>query len=169
MLILPEFQRPYLIEDPSAPIVAKFFYTFSASMMDFTLMPIHYLEETTGAVVQVRINEFEFDIPYNWYIMVSDPDTLALDFVPISDCATVKCFALLMTPHDTQHRLAEVKITGVKEDVSLTYPMLSKHTAFCHPVGDITLDHGVKSTLNVMLTPMDLYKKIEGKLYGDII
>lgn len=169
MLILPEFQRPYLLDNPSAPIVAKLFYSFSAAMLDYTLMPIHYLEETTGAAVNVRINEFEFAIPYNWYIMISDPDTLSLDFVPIHECATTKCFALLMTPADTQFRLAEIKILGINPEVSLVHPMITKNTAFCHPVGDITLGSGMKTVLNVMLTPFDLYKKVEGFLYGDII
>lgn len=169
MIILPEFQKSYIIESATSPCVAKHFWAFSGTMLDYTLLPITFLEETTGAAVTLEINEFEFTLPYNWFIMVSDPDTLALDFMQLADCATVHSYALTMTPQDSKFRIADIKIKNVVEDVSLVHPMLQKNTALCHPIGEIQLDNGVLTTQCVVAGPYDLWKHLNGKLYGDLL
>jgi hypothetical protein len=138
-------------------------------MLDYTLLPITYLEEVQGAAVRVEFNEFEFLVPYNWSILVSDPDTLALDFMQIADCATTKAYALTMTPQDSKFRISEVNIKGVEEDVSLVYPMLQKYTALCHPIGEITLDNKQSTTQCVIIGPHDMWKIVNGQLYGDLL
>lgn len=138
-------------------------------MLDYTLLPITYSEETIGAAIRIEINDFEFLLPYNWYILVSDPDTLTLDYMKLEDCATVQSYALTMTPQDTKFRLADIKIKGVEEEVSLVHPMLQKNTALCHPIGEITIDHGVQTTQCIVVGPYDLWKHLNGKLYGDLL
>ena len=56
MDILPDYGRTYIISSLTSPIVVKHNWMFDAPMTDFTLQPIQYLEETTGAALKVRIN-----------------------------------------------------------------------------------------------------------------
>lgn len=169
MLILPEYQKPYLIETSYSPVIPKYFWAFSGSMLDYTILPIAYLEETIGSVINISINGFEFVIPYTWFIMISDPDTLKLDYIPIIDCATTLSYALTMTPIDSKFRLASIEIKDVVENVSLVHPMLQKNTALCHPIAEIETDLKVKTIQNVIIGPHDLYKQIHEKSYGDLM
>ena len=169
MLILTEYSKPYLIETSNAPIVPKFFWAFTSSLLDFTLHPLFYLEETTGTMILLEVNGLQFRIPYTWYIMVSDNDTQKLDYMPIADCITIEAFPLVMTPADSKFRTTLVKVIDVIPDEQITHPMLQKGTALCHPVGDITLDDGQKTIMNVVIGPHDLYKHLDNMLYGDLI
>lgn len=169
MLILPEFSRPYLIESSNSPIVPKLFWGFSASMLDFTLLPLTYLEETSGASITISINGFEFDVPYTWNIIVSDPYTLDLDCMPIIECTTTISYALIMTPGDSKFRTEQINIERVNTDSSLVHPLIQKGIALCHPVGEVELNDKSKTVANIVIGPHDISKWIINKSYGDII
>jgi len=138
-------------------------------MLDYTLIPINYLEETIGTAIKLDIGGFEFLVPYNWYILVSDVDTLKIDYIPIIDCATVESFALTMTPLDGKFRIVDINIKGIEENVSLVHPMMQKSIAMCHPIAEIETDVKQKTIQNVIVGPHDLYKHMVDKLYGDLI
>lgn len=169
MIILPEFQKPYLLETTTSAIVAKYYWAFSATMLDYTILPLNYLEETTGVAIKLDINGFECLVPYNWHILISDPDTLSLDYIPIRECATIQSYALTMTPIDGKFRLLDIKITGVEDCVSIVHPLMPKSIALCHPVAEIETDLKQKTIQNIVIGPHDIYKHLSGKLYGDII
>lgn len=169
MLILPEFQRPYLLEMANSPVIAKSFWAFSGTMLDYKLFQITHLEETIGAAIKVEINGFEFLVPYNWYILISDPDTLTLDYIHIADCATTLAYALTMTPLDSKFRLAEIKIRGLEEKTSIVHPMLQKNTALCHPISELELDNKSTTIQCVVIGPYDLFKFINNHSYGDLL
>jgi hypothetical protein len=167
MLILPDFQKPYIIDGYNSPILPKWFWTFSASMFDFTLSPITFIEENCGAVIKLEINGLEFHVPYNWYIMVGDYETSQLDWLPIQECAIAENQAFLMSPSDNITRLASIKILDVIENYYSYYPILQKTNALCHPVSKDISKGGIEVPLCCVIGPNDLYKYISGQLIGD--
>ena len=168
MLIFPDYQKPYLIENLTGPVVPKHFWIFSGPLLDFTLAPILYLEETTGPVVTVDINNFKFDIPAHWNILITDDDTWQLDTVPLTACSNQKSLAYLMSTTDYNLRTSIVKVIDYNENKSLVHPLLQKGTALCHPVGKVT-KYGKELDVMVVITPHDLYKFVGDKAVGDIL
>jgi hypothetical protein len=137
-------------------------------MLDFTLFPLTYLEETFGAVVSVEFNGLEIDIPYNWHIMISDPETQQLDFIQIVECAANNMQAVAVTPDDGKFRLVDVKIKKVIPQATLVHPMMQKAIAMMHPIGDAITDKGINTTLCIVIGPHDLHKHVMGYGFGDI-
>lgn len=172
MLVLPDFNKPYIIDSLTAPIVIKYNWIFNGPAMDFMLSKISYLEETIGPAVKVRINATEFWMPATWFILVTDEDTFQVDTVNIQDCAKRKYAALNFSPTDQNARLLDITvIDAVGEDSPMTFahPMINKATALIHPVGPSEPRHGRVHQLNVVIGPHDLYKHIAGKVVGDLL
>ena len=168
MIILPEFNKPYIIENTHSPVVAKSYWGFSSTLVDFKLFPLAYLEETEGASYILDFNGFQVSIPYNWYIMISDEETLQLDFIPISECLTSNISALIISLEDTRFRLSPIKIVDFSEQSSLVHPLIQKSCALLHPVNQINFETGT-TALNVIIGPHDLYKQIGNLSFGDLI
>lgn len=168
MLILPDYGRPYLIDSLTAPVVVKYNWIFHGPTTDFMLSPITYLEETTGAVVKVRINNSEFWVPATWHILVTDRETYQIDTVSIQSCASTKHLAFSFSPDEMKLRTLDIMVLDYAEDVSLVHPMISKGTALVHPVGPTPHGVGKQFQLSVVLGPHDLYKHLTNKVIGDI-
>jgi hypothetical protein len=167
MLVLPEYNRPYIIESLTSPIVIKHNWMFNAPQCDFMLEPIRYLEETTSPAVKVRINNYEFWIPEDWHILVTDRDTYQLDSVPISSCAQVKHQAFTFVADELKLRTLDIMVLDYQaEPTSMIHPMISKGMALVHPVGP-SFD-ARKVQLSVVIGPHDLYKHLNGKTVGDL-
>jgi hypothetical protein len=168
MLVLPEYNRPYLIDSLTAPVVIKYNWIFSAPMCDFTLAPITYLEETSGAVVKVRINNSEFWVPATWNILVTDRETYQLDTVSIQSCASTKHIAFVFAPDEMKLRTLDIMVTDYAEHMALVHPMINKGTALVHPVGPASQAWGKQLQLSVVIGPHDLYKYLQNKVVGDV-
>lgn len=169
MIILPEYNRPYLIENINSPIVPKNFWGFSSTLGDFKLYPLLYLEETTGTIATIDINGILFDIPYNWNIIITDDETLMIDCIAISECSIIQSKALIMTPADGKFRSIPIIIHDIKHNVSLSHPLIQRGCAMCQPIGEIELDDGTKTYGCIVISPYDFYKTLEGKSFFDII
>ena len=169
MLLMPEWNKPLIVDSLTAPMVAKYFWTFSGPMLDFTLSPINYLEETIGPSIELTINEFTFKVPSSWYILISDPETYQLDTVPISSCVSSNCHAVCMSPDDSKHRIMPINFSDFEPNSSLISPMVQKGMMMQHPVGIMAEFHTKKEiNLTVAIGPHDLYKFIENGTIGDI-
>lgn len=166
MLILTEWNKSYIIESTNGPIVPKYYWMFSGHMLDFTLTPLVYLEETTGPVYTIEINRFKFDVPAKWNILIVDNDTYQIDTVPISTCATNVTYAFAMSPTDNGVKTVKVDILEYKEEAVLIHPLVQKGSGFCHPVGYLNNND---QEFSVVLSPYDLYKYIGDKVVGDIL
>lgn len=150
-------------------MVIKFNWIFDAALCDFRLNPIQYLEETTGAVVKVRINGSEFWVPASWYILVTDLETLQLDSVAITQCATSNHTAFAFSPEIMHLRTVDVSIIDYAEEDSVIHPMIGKASALVHPVGPASWSPpGKEIHISVAIGPYDLYKHLAGKLVGDL-
>lgn len=168
MLALTDFNKPYLISSLSEPMVAKHHWIFSGQMLDFTLAPIEYLEETSGPAVKVEINGLEFLVPTSWHILITENETYQLDTVPIANCAKIECLAFIMTPDNMKFRTSPVKVLEFIPHAQLVHPMINKGTALQHPVGLICeRDNFFQATVSI--GPFDLYKYLTEKVVGDLI
>jgi len=168
MQVLPEFNKPFVIDSLQAPIVIKHNWIFSAPACDFMLNQIQYLEETTGAAVKVRINGTEFWIPATWFILVTDKETYQIDTVGIQSCASSQHVAFSFSPDEMNLRMLDIMVLDYAEQMSLVHPMISKGTALVHPVGPSTPRFGKTHQLSVVIGPHDLYKYLTNKVVGDI-
>ena len=168
MLILPDYARPYLIDSLTAPVVVKHNWIFNAQMCDFTLAPIHYLEETTGGGLKVRINNSEFWVPSSWNILVTDTETYQLDTVSIQSCASVKHLAFAFSTDEMKLRTLDITVIDSINEISLVHPMINKGTMLVHPVGPAPQPTRKDTHLAVVIGPHDLYKHLSGKVVGDL-
>lgn len=168
MLILPDYNKPYILDSLTAPVVVKHHWIFHAPLTDFTLSPITYLEETTSAAIKVRINNSEFWVPATWNILVTERETYQLDTVSIQSCASTKHLAFNFSPDEMKLRTLDVMVIDYVDSMSLVHPMINKGTALVHPVGPSPQGWGKQFQLSVVIGPHDLYKYLQNKVIGDI-
>lgn len=167
MLIMPDWNKPLIIDSLTAPMVASHFWTFSGIMNDYCLSPITYLEESSGQVIRINVNGIEFNIPTSWSILVADPDTYQLDTVPVGSCSSTIYHAVSMSPDDSRYRLLPISVIDFFEKEECIHPMIQKGHGMQHPVG-LTYLHEKQVGLTITIGPYDLYKYIEGLAVGDI-
>lgn len=168
MLVLPDYGKPYMIDSLTAPVVIKHNWIFHGPTTDFMMSPITYLEETTGAVVKVRINNSEFWVPATWFILVTDRETYQIDTVGIQSCASTKHIAFSFSPDEMKLRTLDIMVVDYAEEMALVHPMISKGTALVCPVGPTPQGIGKPLQLSVVIGPHDLYKHLTNKVIGDI-
>lgn len=168
MLCLPDYSRPYLIDSLTAPVVIKHHWIFSGPLCDFTLSPITYLEETSGAAVKLRVNNSEFWVPATWNVLVTDTETYQLDTVGVQSCATVNHPLFIFSPTEMKLRVMNAAVIDHAEHMSLVHPMINKGTALVHPIGPSLNMREKDMQLSVIIGPHDLYKHLAGKVIGDI-
>jgi len=169
MLILPEFNKPYIIDGYTSPILPRYFWAFNAGLFDFTLAPLTFIEESISAVIEVVVNGLKLFIPYNWFIMICDPETNQLDWVQINECAVIECHAYLMSTSDSEIRTASIRVLDVNEENTSYYPILQKQCALCHPVSKEFTRNGVETPLSIVISPNDLSKWVTNKYVGDFM
>lgn len=168
MLLLPDYNRPYLIDSLTSPVVVKHNWIFSGPMCDFTLAPITYLEETTGGGLKLRINNYDFWVPASWNVLVTDNETYQLDTVSIQSCATVKHLAFSFSPTEMKLRTLDISVIDSTDNISLVHPMINKGTMLVHPVGPAIGNNKTDLLLSVVIGPHDLYKYLSNKVVGDV-
>lgn len=168
MLCLPDYNKPYMLDSLTAPVVIKHHWIFSGQLCDFTLSPITYLEETTGAAIKIRINNFEFWVPATWNILVTDTETYQLDTVSIQSCATVSHPVFIFSPTEMKLRTMVADVIDYTENISAVHPMINKGTALAHPIGPSMNIREKDLQLSVVIGPHDLYKHLSNKVIGDI-
>lgn len=175
MVILPEFNHPYLIDNVSGPVVPKYSWFYDVSMNDFVLRPINLLEETYGPTVRVRINNFDFNIPVNWNLLIVDEETKMVDTVPISQCASSNYSALLMHPDTHDYHTSPVILLDLYPKETCTYVMIPRMHMTLHPVGQLAESNFSRNSKKVdlsyccLLTPQDLGKHMNHMSAMEII
>ena len=143
-------------------------WIFSAHLLDFKLAPISYLEESSGPVVKLVVNDMPFYIPASWNILIVDSETYQVDTVPVTACSNAECFAFGMSPTDSKLRKFKVTIEDFEPKMSLVHPMIQRATALCHPVGTVK-DRQSETDVCIVVGPFDLHKWLNNKTIGDII
>lgn len=170
MQVLPDYNKPYIIESISSPIVIRHCWMFSAPACDFMLEPIKYLEETSSPMLKVRVNNTEFWVPADWNILVTDRETFQLDTVPIESCASVKHEAFAFVADELKLRTLDIMVLDYQAQAGcVVHPMISKGMALVHPVGPAGARLGGSPVqLSIIIGPHDLHKHLNGKTVGDL-
>lgn len=176
MLILPDYNKAYIVDSLTAPIVVKHHWIFHAPTVDFKLAPITYLEETSGPAAKVRINNFDFWVPTSWNILVTDRETFSLDTVSIQSCASAKHIAFSFSPDEMNLRTLDISVVDFCDNKKVVYPMINKGTGLVHPVGQPPAVYSglpadstaARAPLSVVIGPHDLYKHLNNKVVGDV-
>ena len=168
MLCLPDYNKPYILSSLTDPVVIKHHWIFNAPQCDFMLSPITYLEETSGAAVKLRINNFEFWVPATWNVLVTDKDTYQLDTVGIQSCGPSKHEIFIFSPNEMKLRTMRADVIGYDENSSLVHPMINKGMALVHPIGPSLNAKEKDMQLSIVIGPYDLYKHLSNKVIGDI-
>lgn len=169
MLILPDYNKPYLIDSLDAPLVTRHHWIFNATQVDFMLSPISYLEETSGTAYLIRVNGSEFWVPETWKVLVTDYNTYQLDTVEIETCAKIKHVAFAFIPSEQKLRTFDIEVldsTGLARK-SLVHPMINKGTALVHPVGPVR-SQGQELHASIVIGPYDLHKFMGNRIVGDV-
>ena len=174
MYILPDYGFPFLIEDVSGMIVPKLNWVYDVPQNDFLLSPIRLLEETTGVTVTVKINDFIFDVPASWNLLIADEDTKIVDTVPITQCSNSGCKAFLMHPQMFDYHLCDVTLLDLKMKASCVHTMIPKSCMMLHPVGKIVSNSNMKTTKDdlsycCLLSPQDLGKHMNNLTAMEIV
>lgn len=163
MLILTDYNRGYVLDSLSSPIIPKHFWIFSGPLSDFTLAPLTYLEETTGPSYTLCIEGLPFRVPAHWNILCVDPETFQIDTVPIASCAKKPFHAVMMSPTVNNMNYTSIEILDYTEEDVLIHPLIQKGCGLCHPIGD---RNGKEYC--IVASPYDLHKYLVDKTIGDI-
>jgi hypothetical protein len=172
MLFLSDVNKPYIVDSLTQPIIPKYHWIFSAHMLDFTLAPMQYLEESSGPAIELIINDFPFYVPASWNILIVDEYTYQIDTIPVTACANAKSYAFSMSPIDSKIRKFEITIGDFKPNMSLVHPMIQRATGLCHPIGttpDRIKDANIDVDVCCIIGPFDLHKWLNNKIAGDIL
>jgi hypothetical protein len=168
VLILTEYNAPYIIWSLTAPCVPKYNWVLAGDIQDFRLSPISYLEETTGPAIEVMINKTRFRVPASWYILICDQETMLIDTIQIAALSGSTHQALLMCPTSSNLYLDEVKIVDyIPSDVS-HHVSIAKGTMLCHPVGPV-LDNKHEEVYSCLVGPYDMYKYLQNMTAKELI
>lgn len=162
MLILTDYNKPYILTAIDSPIVPKYYWVFNANHLDYLISPLIYLEETTGPAIELEIDGFSFIVPSQWNILVCDKETMYIDTIPIANCSSHTYQALVSASNDLKFRTAEIKINDIFSKKTCVHPMINKGTMMCHPIG--TEKNKDDNMLSIMLGPYDLYSRYLNKM-----
>lgn len=171
MLILPDYNFPYMIEDVSEHVVPKYSWFYDVDMNDFMLKPIRFLEETIGATVVVRINNQKFNVPASWNLMVVDEETKIVDTVPIVQCSSNNYKAFMMHPETNDYHVSSVDLIDLIPKSSCVHVMIPRLCMMLHPVGILETARSKYAELNysVLLSPQDLGKHLSAVTAMEIL
>lgn len=175
MQVLPDYGHPYLVDDVSGPVVPKFSWFYDVSLNDFVLRPINLLEETQGPTVKVRINNFEFNVPASWNLLIVDEETKMVDTVPITQCSSSSYSALLMHPETHDYHVSSVVLVDLMLKETCTYVMIPRMHMMLHPCGKLSASNFSRNSKKVdldyccLLTPQDLGKYMNEMTAMEII
>lgn len=168
MQLISEANRPYIIENLTAPIGISHFWAFSSHMMDFKLEPLEYIEETTGPTVRVRIQNLDFDLPASWHLVAVDLETYTVDSVPVTAAASFNHNLLLFSPEDGKLVTTTATVIDYLKKGTCVHPAIPKGSAMVHPTGP-ELFHGRNIFYGILAGPHDLHRWIGGCTVGDIL
>jgi len=175
VLILPEYGFPYIIDNVSGPVVPKYSWFYDVEHNDFMLKPIRLLEETIGPTVSVRINNFDFNVPSSWNLLVVDAETKLVDTVQITQCSSSNYQAFLMHPDTHDYYLSPVILLDLFMRESCIHTMIPRMSMMLAPVGPHPTTSYSKKTAKsdlsycCLLSPQDLGKYMPGVTAMEVV
>lgn len=134
--------------------------------MDFMLQPLIYLEEATGPMYTIIVNDIPISLPASWHIMVTDDENCIVDCVSLNDCVKNNYYAVLFCIDDNKIRSKHIAVTDFNKEKTFTYPMLDKFSLSAYPIGMLRETSELKS-ISILCGPVDVLHQTK-KSYGDV-
>ncbi len=160
MLIFNEDNDAIILDSIQGPTPPEYMYVLDLTMMDYTLAPLLILEEVICPTISLTIRGFNFELPANWNILVTDEETLQLDVVEVSELAGKEFRAMVYGMNMSIVELGKITVNDYFPDFRNIGPSLSKYQMLCHPISPNTW---------VNVAPSDSYNKyLKDKVVGDI-
>ncbi len=161
MLIFDENTNAILIESITTPITTEYFWVLDLEMMDYTITPLIVLEEVVAPTITVEIQDFSFNLPATWCMLVYGEETMQLDVIEIGELAGKDFTALISGTHLNMAVPGHIKLLDyITEDYNYV-PSLTKNQMLCHPVAP---------NMWVNVAPSDSYNKyLKDLVVGDIL
>jgi len=161
MLIFDENSRSIILQSNTDPLPVEYFWVLDMEQMDFMLSKIVFVEDTIGPSITLRVNNFDFDVPSFWSLLIYDTETSQLDTVSLKE-ACGKSFTAVVGSH-ARNQITGVRVTavGYSPNKSHVCPALNKHQMLCHPISPTTW---------INLSPTDTFTKyIKNATIGNLI
>lgn len=161
MLIFNEDNDAIILDTIQGPTLSEYMYVLDLSMMDFTLAPLLIFEEVICPTITVMIEDFSFNVPANWNILVADDETFQLDVVEVSELAGKEFKAMVYGMDMAMAELARISVVDYFPNYQNIGPSLNKYQMLCHPIAPGKW---------VNIAPSDSYNKyLKEKVVGNII
>lgn len=150
MYFVDENYKTIIVETAYDPVISEYMFVLDLEIRDYTLAPIHFLEEYITPTMTVLIDDFYFDLPANWNVLVSDEETLKIDVVSISELAGKDYTVFVYGLNLPRPLFKNIKIVDYKSSAKNATPSLTKNQMLCHPISE-------KEWINI--SPSDSYSK----------
>ncbi len=161
MLIFDENNDAIMLDNIQGPVLSQYMYVLDLNMMDFTLSPLLVFEEVICPTIVLKIKGFDFELPANWNILISDEETYQLDVVEISELAGKEFKALVYGMNMINVALETIQVIDYISNHQNVGPSLNKYQMLCHPINP---------TSWINISPSDGYSKyLKDRVVGDII
>ena len=161
MLLFDDNSRPIIIDDLNNPLYTQHMWVLDFNLMDFTMVPLVMIEETTCPTMEILVNGFQFNVPASWSILVYDRETVQVDAIELAEASGREFTALVYGPTKTIPSPGLITVTNYHIEHKNVGPVLGKHQMLCHPIGPDTW---------VAIGPHDYYNKfLKTASLGDII
>jgi len=161
MLIFNEDNNAIILDSIQGPTLSEYMYVLDLSMMDFTLAPLLIFEEVICPTITVMIDNFSFNLPANWNMLVADDETFQLDVVEVSELAGKEFKAMVYGMEMSMAELSKITVVDYLPNYQNIGPSLNKYQMLCHPIAP-------GKWVNV--APSDSYNKyLKEKVVGSII
>jgi len=161
MLIFDSNDDVLILDNIYTPTSADYFWVLDLNMLDFTLAPLLVLEETVCPTIEVQVLGFRFNLPATWNVLVTDPETMQLDVVEVSEIAGKQFHVFIHGPRKPRMETGTITVTDFFLTRKNVGPSINKHQMLCHPVSP-------DSWINV--APSDTYNKyLKDRVAGDLV
>ncbi len=161
MLIFNENNDVIILDNIQGPTLSEYMYVLDLAIMDYTLAPLLVFEEIICPSILLTVAGYDFTLPANWNILVSDEETFQLDVVEISELAGKEFKALVYGMDMSMPLLEKITVSDYFPNYQNIGPSLNRYQMLCHPITQ-------NRWINVASS--DAYNKyLKEKLVGDII
>jgi hypothetical protein len=138
VLIFDENIQPTIFDSIYTPTNIDFFYIFDLEIQDFTLAPLYALEEVICPAFKIKIGNFEFFLPTNYYILVFSEETSQVDSIKISDLTNTNFSVVMYGEKMSMIKPICLHIIDYLPEYRFVVPFLTKNQMLCHPIAPET-------------------------------
>lgn len=135
MVILDEDSKPVLIDSITTPLKTSHFWILDLEEKDFKLKELEVLEEHTTPILVINVYGYIIELPADWNILISSPETNQLDVAEISELTRGNHRLFVMDYQKNKVHNAPVKVVHYEPRGILHSPALDKNQMLCHAIG----------------------------------